>query len=107
MGNRANLVLVDRDGWQLRYSHWAGCRILDALIAGPGLAERYIRAQVDLTPARQASAQTLCLECPAHSAPPARCRSSSVKAMGAPKRPLAMARPVEAQVASTPAGSGL
>ena len=45
MGNRANIVLVDRDGWQLRYSHWAGCRMLDALLAGPGMAERYIRAQ--------------------------------------------------------------
>jgi len=45
MGNRANIVLVDRDGWQLRYSHWAGCRMLDALIAGPAHAERYVRAQ--------------------------------------------------------------
>lgn len=45
MGNRANLVLVDRDGWQLRYSHWAGCRMLDALIAGPEMAKRYILAQ--------------------------------------------------------------
>lgn len=45
MGNRANLVLVDRDGWQLRYSHWAGCRMLDALIAGPEMARRYILAQ--------------------------------------------------------------
>jgi len=44
MGNRANIVLVDRDGWQLRYSHWAGCRMLDALLAGPDMAERYIRA---------------------------------------------------------------
>jgi hypothetical protein len=42
MGNRFNLVLVDRDGWQLRYSHWAGCRMLDALIAGPEMAKRYI-----------------------------------------------------------------
>ncbi len=42
MGNTANLVLVDGDGWQLRYSHWAGCRMLDALIAGPGeLAESH------------------------------------------------------------------
>lgn len=45
MGNRANIVLVDRDGWQLRYSHWAGCRMLDALLVGPEMAERYIRAQ--------------------------------------------------------------
>lgn len=45
MGNRANLVLVDRDGWQLRYSHWAGCRMLDALIGGPDMAERYVLAQ--------------------------------------------------------------
>lgn len=45
MGNRANIVLVDHDGWQLRYAHWAGCRILDALLAGPEMAARYIRAQ--------------------------------------------------------------
>ncbi len=45
MGNRANLVLVDRGGWQLRYSHWAGCRMLDALIAGPDMAKRYVLAQ--------------------------------------------------------------
>ncbi|MFA7511928.1 MAG: hypothetical protein WCZ29_15735 [Mycolicibacterium vanbaalenii] len=45
MGNRANIVLVDHDGWQLRYSHWAGCRMLDALLAGPEMATRYILAQ--------------------------------------------------------------
>ncbi len=45
MGNRANIVLIDHDGWQLRYSHWAGCRILDALLAGPEMATRYILAQ--------------------------------------------------------------
>ena len=45
MGNRANIVLVDEDGWQLRYSHWAGCRMLDALLAGPQMATRYILAQ--------------------------------------------------------------
>lgn len=49
MGNRANLVLVDRDGWQLRYSHWAGCRMLDALIAGPDMAKRYVLAQEAVT----------------------------------------------------------
>jgi hypothetical protein len=27
--------------WQLYYSHWGGCRILDALIGGPDLALRY------------------------------------------------------------------
>ncbi|MFI2841554.1 hypothetical protein [Mycolicibacterium sp. PDY-3] len=45
MGNRANIVLVDHDGWQLRYAHWAGCRMLDALLAGPEMAVRYIRDQ--------------------------------------------------------------
>lgn len=45
MGNRANLVLVDQDGWQLRYSHWGGCRLLDALAAGPEMAKRYVLAQ--------------------------------------------------------------
>jgi hypothetical protein len=49
MGNRANFVLVEPDGWRLFYSHWAGCRMLDALIGGPTLAIRYINAleQVD------------------------------------------------------------
>ncbi|MGW0160842.1 hypothetical protein ACWDUN_16200 [Mycobacterium sp. NPDC003323] len=36
---------MDDDGWQLRYAHWAGCRMLDALLAGPELATRYILAQ--------------------------------------------------------------
>lgn len=34
MGNRANFVVVKDQDWQLYYSHWAGCRMLDALIAG-------------------------------------------------------------------------
>ncbi|CCK50523.1 Conserved protein of unknown function [Mycobacterium canettii CIPT 140060008] len=41
MGNRANFVIVKDRDWQLYYSHWAGCRMLDALIAGPELALRY------------------------------------------------------------------
>lgn len=41
MGNRANFVIVHEGDWQLYYSHWGGCRILDALIGGPGLALRY------------------------------------------------------------------
>lgn len=41
MGNRANFVIVKEQDWQLYYSHWAGCRILDALIGGPELALRY------------------------------------------------------------------
>ena len=41
MGNRANFVIVENQDWQLYYSHWAGCRILDALIGGPDLALRY------------------------------------------------------------------
>lgn len=44
MGNRANIVLVDRDGRQLRYSHWAGCRLLNALVGGPAMAKRYVLA---------------------------------------------------------------
>lgn len=44
MGNRANFVIVKDDGWQLYYSHWAGCRMLDALIGGPKLALRYARS---------------------------------------------------------------
>ena len=35
MGNRANFVIVKDQDWQLYYSHWAGCRMLDALIGGP------------------------------------------------------------------------
>ncbi|MGY4653752.1 hypothetical protein [Mycobacterium sp. URHB0021] len=41
MGNRVNFVIVKDHDWQLYYSHWAGCRILDALIGGPELALRY------------------------------------------------------------------
>jgi hypothetical protein len=41
MGNRANFVIVKDQDWQLYYSHWAGCRMLDALIGGPDLALRY------------------------------------------------------------------
>ena len=41
MGNRANFVIVKDHDWQLYYSHWAGCRMLDALIGGPELALRY------------------------------------------------------------------
>jgi hypothetical protein len=36
MGNRANFVIVKDQDWQLYYSHWGGCRMLDALIGGPG-----------------------------------------------------------------------
>ena len=41
MGNRANFVIVKDQDWQLYYSHWAGCRMVDALIGGPDLALRY------------------------------------------------------------------
>jgi hypothetical protein len=41
VGNRANFVIVTGQDWQLYYSHWAGCRMLDALIAGPEFALRY------------------------------------------------------------------
>jgi hypothetical protein len=44
MGNRANFVIVKDQDWQLYYSHWAGGRILDALIGGPGLALRYAQS---------------------------------------------------------------
>ena len=41
IGNRANFVIVKDQDWQLYYSHWGGCRMLDALIGGPELALRY------------------------------------------------------------------
>jgi len=41
MGNRANFVIVKDQAWQLYYSHWGGCRMLDALVGGPELALRY------------------------------------------------------------------
>jgi hypothetical protein len=44
MGNRANFVIVKDQDWQLYYSHWAGCRTLDALIGGPKLALRYAQS---------------------------------------------------------------
>jgi hypothetical protein len=44
MGNRANIVIVKDRDWQLYYAHWAGGRILDALIGGPELALRYAQS---------------------------------------------------------------
>ena len=44
MGNRANFVIVKDQDWQVYYSHWAGCRMLDALIGGPDLALRYVES---------------------------------------------------------------
>jgi hypothetical protein len=44
MGNRANFVIVKDQDWQLYYSHWGGCRMLDALIGGPDLALRYAQS---------------------------------------------------------------
>jgi hypothetical protein len=44
MGNRANFVIVENQDWQLYYSHWGGCRFLDALIGAPELALRYAAA---------------------------------------------------------------
>jgi hypothetical protein len=44
VGNRANFVVVKDGDWRLYYSHWAGCRMLDALIGGPELALRYARS---------------------------------------------------------------
>jgi hypothetical protein len=41
MGNRANFVIVKDHDWHLYYSHWGGCRIVDALIGGPEFALRY------------------------------------------------------------------
>jgi hypothetical protein len=41
MGNRADFIIVEDQDWQLYYSHWGGCRMLDALIGGPDLALRY------------------------------------------------------------------
>ena len=40
-GKQGELVIVKDGDWQLYYSHWGGCRILDALIGGPELALRY------------------------------------------------------------------
>ena len=44
MGNRANFVIVKGQDWRLYYSHWAGCRVLDALIGGPEFALRYAQS---------------------------------------------------------------
>lgn len=45
MGARANYVVVDDDGWRLRYSHWGAQRIDVDLAAGPGPAVRFIDRQ--------------------------------------------------------------
>lgn len=44
VGNRANFVIVKDQDWQLFYSHWAGCRMLDSLTAGPEFALRYVQS---------------------------------------------------------------
>ncbi|WP_245233836.1 hypothetical protein [Mycobacterium sp. PS03-16] len=44
MGNRANFVIVENGDWRLYYSHWGGCRMLDALVGGPELAVRYVES---------------------------------------------------------------
>lgn len=44
MGSRANFVVVENQDWQLYYSHWAGARVLDALIGGPAHAVRHVQA---------------------------------------------------------------
>jgi hypothetical protein len=47
MGSRANFVIVDRDGWRLRYSHWAATGIASIVAPGPSAAVRFIDAQAD------------------------------------------------------------
>lgn len=44
MGNRANFVIVEDGDWRLYYSHWAGCRMLDAFVAGPDYALKYVQS---------------------------------------------------------------
>ena len=45
MGQRANFVVVDDQGWRLHYSHWAANQVCQILIAGPAAATRFIEAQ--------------------------------------------------------------
>lgn len=45
MGHRANLVVVDRDGWRLYYSHWAANGVYRQIAAGPDAALAFVRAQ--------------------------------------------------------------
>jgi len=45
MGHRANLVIVDHDGWRLHYSHWAANGIYRWLAAGPDPAMAFVLAQ--------------------------------------------------------------
>jgi hypothetical protein len=47
MGSRANFVIADRDGWRLRYSHWAASGIASIVAPGPSAALRFIDAQAD------------------------------------------------------------
>ncbi len=50
VGDRANYVVVDADGWRLYYSHW-GAQIVDRhLAAGPAAAVRFIEAQLPCDP---------------------------------------------------------
>jgi hypothetical protein len=45
MGQRANLVLVDENGYQLYYNHWCANRLDSDLFWGPELAIEYIKQQ--------------------------------------------------------------
>jgi hypothetical protein len=50
MGHRANLVVVDDDGWRLYYSHWVANGIYRRLAAGPDAALAFVRAQSPADP---------------------------------------------------------
>jgi hypothetical protein len=45
MGQRANLVIVRPDGYELFYSHWCANTLPRDLFWGPEHAERFIRMQ--------------------------------------------------------------
>jgi hypothetical protein len=45
VGHRANLVIVDGNGWRLHYSHWAANGIYRWLAAGPDAAVAFVVAQ--------------------------------------------------------------
>jgi hypothetical protein len=45
VGHRANLVIVDENGWRLYYSHWAANEIYRWLAAGPDAAVAFVVAQ--------------------------------------------------------------
>ncbi|MDJ0835252.1 MAG: hypothetical protein QNK37_01985 [Acidobacteriota bacterium] len=50
MGHRANLVLIEKKGYRLFYSHWAGTMLPEDIFWGPEQTLEYFRAHSEVEP---------------------------------------------------------